>query len=194
MNNKPILSPQRILHLWGLHYPGNQIKYPFILSTAHLSPWAGSAATGEDAPRARRAEGNRFKHLVQPQLLEIMHLDEKMKSAHLFCAHGEATGHSSASDEGLVTPEDTARPTASRQLPAPSNGRERDGKGPPECAESRVGGLRQQQGQGCREPHTAVSCNFNFNWPWHTLDDFLHNKFIFLIISLINLIISWANI
>lgn len=40
----------------------------------------------------------------------------------------------------------------------------------------------------------AVSFNFNFNWPWPTLDDLLHNKFILLIISLINLIIGWANI
>lgn len=40
----------------------------------------------------------------------------------------------------------------------------------------------------------AVNFNFNFNWPWHILDDFLRNKFILLIISLINLIIMWANI
>lgn len=40
----------------------------------------------------------------------------------------------------------------------------------------------------------AVNFDFNFNWPWRTLDDFLHNKLILLIISLINLIISWANI
>lgn len=57
-----------------------------------------------------------------------------------------------------------------------------------------MGDLSQQRGQEHREPQMAVNFDFNFNWPWRTLDDFLHNKLILLIISLINLIISWANI
>lgn len=52
--------------------------------------------------------------------------------------------------------------------------------------------LSQEWGQGYREPQMTV--NFHFNWSWYTINDFLHNKSIFLIIILINLIIGWANI
>lgn len=62
--------------------------------------------------------------------------------------------------------------------------------GLPSRAPSRVGGGSPQQGQGYRQSQAAV----DFNWPWHTLDNFLRNKLILLIISLINRIISGANI
>lgn len=60
--------------------------------------------------------------------------------------------------------------------------------------QSRMADLSPQQGQRHWDPQTAVNFHFHFNWPWHTLDDFLHNKSILLVISLINLIINWANI
>lgn len=68
---------------------------------------------------------------------------------------------------------------------------EREEKG---FSSSAMPSLGQERGQGSQGPQTAVNFHFHFNWPWHTLDGFLHDKFNLLVISVINPIISWANI